>query len=128
VERIKLSETQIMDTLREVVAERPEHVYESPEHMRNGYETCFYVHVDSEGNDPQPGCLVGVVLHRLGVPLEQLAKREGSGACVVVSALVETTSDVANALDVAQSAQDCEKTWAQALASAEAVMPTRDLV
>jgi hypothetical protein len=112
-----------MSTLREVVADHPEHVYTAPDHMADDYLSCYYVHVDADGGNQRPGCLIGVVLNRLGVPLDVLATREGSGAYVVTSSLVETSSDVANALERAQDKQDNGATWAEALAAAEAGMP-----
>ncbi|MFB7027159.1 MULTISPECIES: hypothetical protein [unclassified Streptomyces] len=68
--------------LRDVVAERPEFVYSAPDHMKREEDgvTCFYVHSDEDGSPVAAGCAIGVVLHRLGVPLEVLAKEEGGGA------------------------------------------------
>jgi hypothetical protein len=128
VERINVTESRVMDVLREVVAERPDYVYKAPGHQVAGLESCFYVHTDAEGNDPKPGCLVGAVLHRLGVPLEELAEREGTGAYIVASELLCTTMGAAHALDYAQSCQDAGDTWAGALSAAEAVIPTCVLV
>jgi hypothetical protein len=110
-----------MDTLRAVVAERPEHVYNAPDHMRtedNGNE-CFYVHVDRHGENPEPGCLVGCVLNRLGVPLASLARWEHFGVNAMAGAVVEASVDVVQVLAIAQDAQDNGATWERALAAAE---------
>jgi hypothetical protein len=52
-------------TLREVAAERPDHVYANPRNPTDGY--CEYLHADGE-----PGCIFGVALSRLGVDLASL--------------------------------------------------------
>jgi hypothetical protein len=124
-ERVKLSEAQIMDTLREVVAEQPDYVYAAPQHMaRPNVESCFYVHADADSTNIRPGCLVGAVLYRLGVPLERLAAHEGTGASCVTSVLVNTDDRAVAVLDLAQGAQDKGSTWSEALAHAERVLPT----
>lgn len=125
-ERIKVTEAQVIETLRAVVAERPDHVYNAPDHMRsedNGNE-CFYVHVDANGESPEAGCVVGVVLDRLGVPLDQLEGWEATGADTVAPMVLETTSDIVALLGHVQYRQDHGKTWSEALAEAETYLPT----
>jgi hypothetical protein len=112
---IKVDATKVMDTLRTVVAERPDYVYEAPEELVTDGASCFYVHGDA------PGCLVGQVLNRLGVPLTDMERYEGTGAYSLLPHVVELTGDpdaaddVATALTEAQYQQDQGVTWSKAL-------------
>lgn len=83
------SDDQVMNALREVVAENPDKVYQAPEHMKSFSDdpSCFYAHANESGGDLKPGCVVGHVLHRLGVSLDDLTENEGLGAHAVVPAL-----------------------------------------
>jgi hypothetical protein len=54
---------EVLSAMRKVVDERPDYVY------RDHYDTCRYVQTD-DGQNLVPGCLVGQVWHRLGVPLD----------------------------------------------------------
>jgi hypothetical protein len=128
-DHIALSDDQIMTTLREVVAERPDYVYAAPEHQVDpGNISRFYVHVDEDGGNERPGCLVSVVLNRLGVPLEDLARREGNGAYTVARSLAGVSTRIASALSEAQDAQDSGATWACALERAESWVPDKVLI
>jgi hypothetical protein len=117
---ITVPATKVLQTLREVVAERPEYEYKAPADMLSYEDSsmCFYVHGD------QPGCLVGHVLNRVGVPLSVLAQREGVGAYSVVPQVLNLTGepdDVATVQDVlteVQYAQDQGATWGEALEEA----------
>ncbi|WBP87026.1 hypothetical protein [Kitasatospora cathayae] len=121
--RVTLSDNQIMTTLREVVAERPYFIYSPPEHHDDDTARCYYVHVDENGDNETPGCLVGAVLNRLGVPLDVLAKYEGSGAGSVSRAVANVSDTAALALAVAQDAQDNGAAWSRALEAAEQYAP-----
>jgi hypothetical protein len=120
------TDEQIQATLAEVVAESPEKVYLAPDHMAiSDYEdsplaglSCFYVHTDEAGNNPECGCLVGAVLYRLGVPLETLAENEGKGAWEVGGNL-GLPSASRRLLANVQDAQDNGIPWAEALRTAE---------
>jgi hypothetical protein len=98
--------------LREVVGERPDHVYMPP----GGEGTaCRYVHRG------KPSCLVGHVLARHGFTAEQLAALDD-----IVSALLLpqyfpglVTEDAAQILLYAQGMQDAGHTWGEALTAAE---------
>lgn len=101
--------------LREVVAERPEHVYRPPGWDVDTRADCLYVHLDSDGVGPaEPGCLVAHVLHREGVPLSALQEWEGRPPRVFLGA------DAGAILAAAQQAQDDGKPWSVALVQAEA--------
>jgi hypothetical protein len=118
---VKVTAEQVLATLREVVAERPTYVYEAPEgYASETNETsvaCFYVH----GNTP--GCIVGHVLARLGVPLSDLALVEGRGAYKVADWFLDITdpdgaTDVEHVLSVVQMHQDRGDSWGSALEAA----------
>lgn len=117
---------QVFDTLREVVAEQPENVYEKPEEYVDApnHIDCFYVHPGDTC-----GCLIGHVYNRLGVPLSVLKRHEGRTASQVGRNVLQfpQDSDIKSAeflyaLDAAQSEQDDGKTWDRALQRAEAHM------
>lgn len=120
--RIEFSEAQLISTLRAVVNEQPEHVYTAPEYMRQedqGNE-CFYVHVDENGDNPEPGCIWGHVLNRLGVPLEVLAGHEGASIFVLLSLISKArlSADIRIMASTVQTAQDDGANWREALAAA----------
>jgi hypothetical protein len=122
MERIKVTGDAVISTLREVAAERPDYVYEAPEAQREGLLYCFYVHNDGEAGVEVPGCIVGHVLHRLGVPLDSLAQHEGKGAHVVAEEFLEIQGDLTRdaefALCEAQGNQDTGRPWGESVAIA----------
>lgn len=74
----QMTEEKFKETLKQVVSENPERVYSSPEHQAST-ETgrCFYVHTDEKTGQPDAyGCLFGVVLGRLGIPMETVQEWE----------------------------------------------------
>ncbi|MFC8099414.1 hypothetical protein [Streptomyces sp. NPDC057363] len=120
---ISVTDEQVKETLRQVVSERPEYIYSSPDHMQGhtGDPSCFYVHRDND-EDRTPvsgGCVVGVVLQRLGVSLEELAKEEGNAALNSVPRLLSgLSSETVRMLDSIQSYQDQKTPWGMAYAQA----------
>jgi hypothetical protein len=73
---------------------------------------CFYVHKDEDGSMVSAGCAVGVVLNRLGLPLEELAKHEGKTAYQLVNtAPVEVTAKTRDLLNRMQMHQDNGDPW-----------------
>lgn len=121
MERIKVTPEQVLDVMREVVAEAGEEfVYKSPA----GLGVCLYVH-RTPGAAAVPGCLVGQVLHRLGAPLDELAEYESQLAGEVSPRLLDgvTRADaISLALDKAQVLQDAGHSWGAALRAAEEVL------
>lgn len=114
---MEITDTQIISTLREVVAERPDYVYKAPAHMEGAISgACFYVHTD--GGAGKPGCIVGYVLNRLGVPLADLTVWEGTSA-LEVAAEFGVSDEAARTLNHAQIVQDGGESWSAALESAE---------
>lgn len=120
-----ITDDQIMTTLAEVVGEAPETTYRAPVHQRVVLISCYYVHTPApdSGNEPTPGCLIGHVLNRLGVPLDELRKLERRSAGAVMDELGIGSQAVRDAMDAAQFRQDSRQTWAVALEHAERAMP-----
>jgi hypothetical protein len=118
VERIEVSTEQVRVTLREVVAERPNFVYVAHS-MDNERNMCYYVHPGIDGAPDTCGCLIGHVLNRLGVPMDELKQHEGKDAFRVVRTLLDTSSKARKALTEAQNVQDRGWPWADALRAAE---------
>ncbi|WP_338781766.1 hypothetical protein [Streptomyces sp. DG1A-41] len=115
---IVLTDEQVLSTLRDVAEESPEKVYVAPAHLRDEWGSCYYVHRDEEGNE-SAGCIVGQVLHRLGVPLAELKKAETLGATAAVRLTTEGVSDtVATFLRYVQCKQDRGQTWSRSVRDA----------
>lgn len=90
----------------------PEHVYDRGN--LGGHGDCFYVHEDG------PGCIVGNILHRLGVPLELMIADEGMKASALLTSLeyqgaIVCGFGVSNYLADLQNFQDHEVSWGDAL-------------
>lgn len=99
---------QVVAATTSVVSKKPEYVYQNP----TGDERCLYVHPSASG--PSCGCLVGTVLHDLGVSLEVLVGYEGADAWNVAVEL--GLSDQSKAfLYLLQGHQDNGVPWGQAL-------------
>jgi hypothetical protein len=102
--------------LREVVAERPGHVYQPPGEDDGESSGCVYVWRG------KPSCLIAHVLARAGWTVEQIADLDSVGAVVSLADKGFTIgdADAVAILDAAQTVQDIgEHTWAEALAAAE---------
>ncbi|KAF4408621.1 hypothetical protein [Streptomyces lycii] len=106
MDKINVSDEQVRSVLRTVALERPEYVYD--EQDEDG--SCQYV------NNGAPSCLVGHVLHRLGVPLDVLREREGDKALHVARDLLSVSDVTAGCLNRAQIRQDDGETWGDAIA------------
>lgn len=112
---IALTDTQVLAALLEVAGENPEKVYETPASMRDEWGSCFYVHHDEDGNQ-SAGCIVGHVLHRLGVPLAALKEVETLGADSAVEKCTSGVSErMRNFLRSVQRKQDDGYTWGDSL-------------
>ncbi|MGW4446469.1 hypothetical protein [Streptomyces sp. NPDC004682] len=122
---VVLTDELVRDTLRDVAAENPEKVYETPEAMKTDGGACYYVHKAEDGSEG-PGCIVGTVLYRLGVPLAEMAKREGTNALGVIADLelsgeVEAkglSSSTRTLLRWVQIQQDGGRSWGSAYKNA----------
>ncbi|MFF5371361.1 hypothetical protein [Streptomyces sp. NPDC013187] len=113
---IALTDEQVLSTLRDVSDESPEKVYEAPAHLQDEWGSCYYVHTDEDGNQ-SAGCIVGAVLHRLGVPLLDLRKVEtyGADAAFPLLEIKGVSSQVKSFLRHVQGKQDRGQTWGKAV-------------
>lgn len=104
---------QFIDAIRAIVAETGEdHVYERIDDGNDPHRSCWYVH------DGQPSCLIGRALHRIGVPLDLLARNEGTSALSLMEDIGGFSYTVRLAADLAQDVQDGQdkgNTWGDAL-------------
>lgn len=105
-----LTRERAVELAREVVAEvGADFVYKSPDASPGG----FYVHPGDK-----PGCLVGHVLLRHGVPVETLKQYNDLGV-FLLHGETSLLSDGASAfLEEAQDLQDNGKPWGRAVADA----------
>lgn len=78
--------------------------------------TCLYVH--KEGEQEVPGCIVGQVLVRLGVSLEDLKEVEGDNATAAMRRLHVPAGQFGPLLHNMQREQDDGSTWGHALVEA----------
>lgn len=81
-------------------------------------DICLYVHRDADGNKT-PGCLVGDVLVRAGVPIDVLDDDSlgpvGSLLYTLPDGMVEIDEDAHDFLSDAQFKQDFGETWGDAV-------------
>lgn len=122
---ITVSEEAIYAATRAVVAESPDRIYVPPANRDVDKGMCLYSHGDV------PGCLVGTVLHRLGVPLADFQGHEGQPAYAALRELVQVSGHrqrVGRFLDEIQEKQDVGLTWSEALAHAEFYAPAEVVV
>ncbi|MGI5196959.1 hypothetical protein ACQEVY_25570 [Streptomyces sp. CA-288835] len=118
---LTFSDEAVLSKLREVVAEKPDYAYSSPEYMQEDAndDSCFYVHKDEDGTIVSPGCAIGVVLHRLGMPLEELVRHEGKTAYQLVNVAVPGISTkTRDTLNRMQMHQDNGETWGESYVKA----------
>lgn len=117
---VTLTREEAIRYLREVVDEKgADYVYPLSEH----HSLCTYVHED------QPSCIVGHVLYRAGLTVEQLKTLDSPGVPVRETSIstlwkedllpIDIDQDAIDALHVAQVSQDSQSTWGEALADAK---------
>lgn len=110
---MKFTDEQVHEAIKAVVEERgADFIYPDEWKYTND---CLYVRPDGDG----PACIVGAVLHHLGVPLSLLSANEGRPAYALVHYLGGVSPRAGDALAWAQGVQDTGKTWGEALASFE---------
>jgi hypothetical protein len=100
---------QVQAEVRALAAASPDYVYTS------GTNDCFYT-AGADGNETGECCIFGQALTRLGVPVEDLAAREGDG----INGLFEGLGIFATVREEdwarrVQSRQDWGYTWAAAI-------------
>lgn len=112
---IKLTLERTKQLLEEAVAEKgTDYVYADPwgnSPTGDGGMPCYYVH------DDQPGCIVGHVLYKAGVPLDALFEVEHSPADQAVAGLdgLDVETWVYSLLRNVQRQQDMGVPWGEAL-------------
>jgi hypothetical protein len=121
IANVHITDETVLATLREIVSEKPEYVYSCPPHMGETEDSgsCYYVHTDEDGSYVSAGCAIGVVLNRLGVPLEELAANEGSTARAILTCLApQLSSRTKWRMNDMQMYQDHGDSWGLAYAKA----------
>lgn len=136
---IEITEALVLDLLNEAVAEKGEdHVYENPDAPGmctyvHGYQTVAGPEGESETVQVEPltpGCIVGNVLHRAGIPLElfqQLEINDDTPADAALRHLADQgfltyTGRAQSVLAVAQSHQDKYASWGAAVEAATHIL------
>lgn len=118
---IELSLVMTKELLAEAVAEKgADFVYVNKygqQADQSGDVTCQYVHGD------QPGCIVGNVLHRAGVPLDELGQYETHSVDDLGQRLFTAEARVKLLLNHIQGHQDVGVPWGEAVRLALAVQP-----
>jgi hypothetical protein len=121
-EKVLLTEKNVTEAFRQIIEDfGADYVYRK----RGAADSCFYVHQTPKGE--VPGCIVGQLLHRLGVPLEVLKKREGRSAWAIFygrellgdgeaeSPVRAEGDDLTRKIQRVQSAQDRGDPWGYAV-------------
>lgn len=99
------TDEEFIRALREISESYPDRIYRSI--PGNG---CRYVH------DGCPSCLIGHVMHRLGVPLDELECWEGVNVAIVVKRMMPGISpSLRKSLMKIQARQDSGLPWLQAV-------------
>jgi hypothetical protein len=116
---IELTLARTKELLAEAVAEKgADFVYVNKYGHQaddSGDVTCYYAHGD------QPGCIVGNVLHRAGVLLDDLAAFEAQNVDDLASRLFTAEAGVKPLLIHIQAHQDVGVPWGEAVRLALAV-------
>lgn len=119
---IEITVDSVFETAVKVVKGREGYVYTSPLGNKAGIGAaiiCSYVHGD------RPGCIVGNILHEMGVDLVDMKEHEGDDAIGLLKGLrgfgiVSTTIAAERALQWMQGLQDNGSTWGEAVSKAKA--------
>lgn len=117
---ITLDLDQVIELTESLVKLDPDFVYKDPDGKSGASASCMYVHASQKGI--VPGCLVGAVLHKAGIPLDVLSRYDDNNhpAELLLDSLsnfglLEGDSNVSDFLQNAQYAQDLGHTWGEAL-------------
>lgn len=111
-----------VELAEKIVSQNPDFVYKSPIGPDG---PCLYVH-DRETEAEAPGCLIGHMLHDLGIPIPEYC--EGSPASSVLSELAVCLIDhgeldkIEEFSNLLQVQQDYGNQWGQALQYAKGKM------
>lgn len=115
----ELTYDRALELAREVVADFGEDYLYPEDHKRVQWVdepespgnplSCVYVH------NGAPSCIVGQILHRHGVSVDDLAAEEFDSADPVSYRLARATVEARDFLNEVQNRQDNGKTWGQSL-------------
>lgn len=123
---------RVIATVRDIAEERPDFVYEN--FFKQLYPSadsvsCQYVLGEESNNDQQAGCIIGHVMHKLGVSYNSMSAYEGESASTLIAGLLNIDtyyrfqSDEQRAkfnwLDNVQSWQDCGLSWSSSVEQAD---------
>ena len=112
---------QVLDQIKTIAAENPDHVYEAPADLATDLGRCLYVHYD------EPGCIVGKALFDLGVSLGDLTTfgddaRLGGGApaesLLKELGIIGCLDSASGRIQSIQSRQDRGIPWGEAVEGA----------
>jgi hypothetical protein len=131
---IHIDHHKAIEALRECVEERgPDFVYKDPVEGVKA-QSCFYWHYpvvpdawagsfqDREQPAVEPGCMIGLMLHKLGVPAEATRTYEEQAVFTMwdrPNGVFELTENAMEVCRAAQNRQDDGDRWGDALACAE---------
>lgn len=109
----KITDKQILDTLKDVVKENPDYVYANDHRVyysSGSYTECYYFEADGS-----PACVVGHVFDRLGVSLEDIGYFNEVSfydfSDVVFPSISKTTEIFVSSV---QRSQDAGLSWGEA--------------
>lgn len=106
---LELTYDEVVADLRALAAERPDYTYNAYEDGDDG--SCIYFH-----HDGTPSCIVGHVLAKHGVTLEDVGSANDDVVeKLVTGGIISGDSAAMGVLDRAQGAQDSGRRWADAV-------------
>lgn len=107
---------EFVRVVREIAAEQPDRVYERPRGTGIGIApACLYAH------GAEPGCIMGHVAIRLGVPIDVVQDWDGKGGIATILKAHSIQEGVW--LDEVQVRQDQGETWGDAVELADRIFP-----
>lgn len=113
------SSEELEAKVREIAAEKPEHVYQRHEDD----DSCLYVEEDAEtGEYTKPGCIFGKAFLSLGVSPDRLVTYNRRGISGIMPTLfpeVKSTNEQLSWRSVVQMRQDSGSTWSEAVRIAD---------
>lgn len=125
-QKINLDLPTVRKFLAEALAEKgADYVYPQDRQTtpRGDHLACRYLDYDAQHLPVGPSCIVGHVLVKAGVPMEDLGANEGRPAFRVLPKFFPGMSPVlGDALSTCQAEQDLGKPWGQAVAAFETVV------
>lgn len=119
---IKIDYNTAVSTANEIIAEAgPDHVYEMTVTHGSTRLVCSYLEEDENGMLTVPSCIVGRILHKLGVPASAMEPyNTGATASQLLGTLstdelLTFTPKASNFLSKLQLEQDSKEPWGDAM-------------